>query len=148
MVTPVASTQRSAYPTSETFRLLFTDVDSLHHINNVAIVRYMAEGRASFNAGILRQDLVTEIVRGHAIVVARLTIDFLAEASYPGELEVLTGCACMGRTSYQLAQGVFQGERCIAAALSVMVFRHAGTPCPLTQELRARLGASMIAEIV
>jgi acyl-CoA thioester hydrolase len=146
VVTSVAPTRRSAYPKGETFRLLFTDVDSLRHINNVAIARYMAEGRASFNADILTQDLLAEIARGHAFVIARLTIDFLAEAVYPGELEVRTGCAAMGRTSYQLAQGAFQGERCVAAATSIMVYRQEAVSSPVPEELRERLAASMIAK--
>jgi acyl-CoA thioester hydrolase len=143
MVAPITPTDPAAYPASTNFRLLFTDVDSLRHVNNIAIARYLAEARATFDAEVLCEDLVAESAKGHAFVIARVTIDYLDEAKYPGTVEVHTGCAVIGRTSFTLAQALFQGNRCVAAALTTLVYRQSGAPSALPDGFRRRLAAKM-----
>lgn len=144
MVDPIAPTDVGRYPTSTTFRLLFTDVDSLQHVNNIALARYLAEARAAFDAEVLDDDLVTQSAKGHAFVIARVTIDYLDEAKHPGTIEVHTGCAGIGQTSFKLAQALVQGDRCVAVALTTLVHRQAGAPSPLPEDLRRRFAQRMM----
>jgi acyl-CoA thioester hydrolase len=140
MVDVIAPTDRALYPTVTSFRLLFTDVDSLQHVNNIALARYLAEARAAFDAEVLGDNLVAESARGHAFVIARVTIDYRDEAKHPGTIEVHTGCAGIGHTSFKVSQALFQADRCVAASLTTLVHRHAGAPSPLPEPLRQRLG--------
>ncbi|WP_375392495.1 acyl-CoA thioesterase [uncultured Sphingomonas sp.] len=147
MVDPIAPTDVARYPASTSFRLLFTDVDSLQHVNNIALARYLAEARATFDAEVLGHDLVTESAKGHAFVIARVTIDYLHEAKHPGTVEVHTGCAGIGRTSFKLAQALIQHDRCVAVALTTLVHRQAGVPSPLPEAFRQRFAERMMRDV-
>ncbi len=146
MVELVAPTDATCYPERAAFRLLFTDIDSLKHVNNVAIARYFAEGRVVFDTEVLGEDLVEESAKGHAFVIARVTIDYIAEARHPGTIEVHTGCAAIGRSSFALAQALFQYDRCVAVSRTTLVHRAGGKPSPLPDVLRIRLAARAMTE--
>ena len=146
MVDLVAPTDAAFYPTSTSFRLLFTDVDSLQHVNNIALARYLAEARATFDSEVLGDNLVAESAKGHAFVVARVAIDYLDEAKHPGTVEVFTGCRAIGRTSFKLAQALFQHGRCVAVCLTTLVHRRAGAPSPLPDLFRRRLAGRMMTD--
>ena len=101
--------------TEEKLRIADTDLNG--HINNGAY-------GALFEAG--RGELLTEIAgppqdRLVAIALARVEIDYLAELHYPGRVRIGTTVARIGGSSFALRQGLFAGEACHAAALSVMV---------------------------
>ncbi|CAA9279754.1 MAG: hypothetical protein AVDCRST_MAG27-3933 [uncultured Craurococcus sp.] len=101
--------------TEEKLRIADTDLNG--HINNGAI-------GALFEAG--RGELLTEIAglpqaRAVAIALARVEIDYLRELHYPGRVRIGTFVARIGGSSFALQQGLFAGEACHAAALSVMV---------------------------
>ena len=81
-------------------------------------------------------------------IVASITVDFLAEGSWPEPVEVRGGIVRFGRTSYVVGQGLFQGGRCIGLSETVMVNKAedgpGGAPLPesLTRPLEAlRLSA-------
>ena len=146
MVDVIAPTDPALYPATTTFRLMFTDIDSLQHVNNIAIARYLAEARATFDAEVLGDNLVAESAGGGGFVIARVTIDYLDEAKHPGTVDVHTGCAGVGRTSFKVVQALFQADRCVAASLTTLVYRDAGRPCPLPESLQRRLGERMMPE--
>ena len=54
-------------------------------------------------------------------MIARLELDFRAEMTWPGDVEIGTGVASIGRSSVTLAQGIFQAGRCVATATTVVV---------------------------
>ncbi len=121
--------------TEEKLRIADTDLNG--HINNGAY-------GALFEAG--RGELLTEIAgapqeRLVAIALARVEIDYLAELHYPGRVRIGTAVARIGGSSFALRQGLFAGETCHAAALSVMVVLDRATrrAAPIPPVLRAAL---------
>ena len=69
------------------------------------------------------------------------TEQFNFELHFPGEVSVGTAVSRIGNTSYTLAQGLFQEDRCIANSEVITVYmgKETGRPTPLTEELRAAL---------
>jgi acyl-CoA thioester hydrolase len=58
---------------------------------------------------------------GAAFVIARLVLDFRAEIRWPGTVDIGTRVEQIGRSSFTLKQALFQGERLVATAETVIV---------------------------
>ena len=119
-------------------KIRFQDVDRFGHVNNVAFTVYAESGRIEFLervAGVLP-------VATHW-VIARLLVDFRAQAFYPGEVRVGTRTLNLGRSSLTLGQGLFAAQRCIATARAVVVLidGERGASVALPAELRGALSA-------
>ena len=119
-------------------KIRFQDVDRFGHVNNVAFTVYAESGRIEFlerAAGVL--PAATQWV------IARLLVDFRAQAFYPGEVRVGTRTLNLGRSSLTLGQGLFSGERCIATARAVVVLIDSGrgASAALPPALRSALSA-------
>ncbi len=107
--------ERFPFWTEEKLRIADTDLNG--HINNGAYGAFFEAGRG---------ELLTEIAgppqtREVAMALARVEIDYLRELHYPGRVRIGTFVARIGGSSFSLQQGLFAGEACHAAALSVMV---------------------------
>ena len=74
-------------------------------------------------------------------MLARIEIDFLKELRWPGTVEIGTGIAEIGRSSYVFAQAIFHEGACAARARSTMVLIDRATrkARPLPPDLIARL---------
>ena len=57
-------------------------------------------------------------------MIVSLTLDFHAEVTWPGRVEIGTRVAKIGRGSVTIEQGLFQGGRCVATASTVIVHMH------------------------
>lgn len=128
-----------AYWTRDTVR--FSDVDHYRHINNVAMAAYCETGRVAFAEAVAPGSTAGE----HAgWVIANLSIDFRAQAHYPGEVNIGTRVERLGRSSCAFGQGLFKDGTCFATAQSVMVwldFADGGQVIPLPKPLASRLRA-------
>jgi acyl-CoA thioester hydrolase len=95
----------------------FGDMDRQGHVNNAVFSTYFETGRVGiiYRAGDGLQ------VPGATTVLARLEIDFLKELHWPGEVEVGTAVAEIGRRSYTLLQAVFHDGACAAIGRATMV---------------------------
>ena len=131
--------EAGAYPFALTVPTRFGDMDPNRHLNNVAVSRLFEEGRVRFHMALREQH--PDIGRPH-FLVAHVAIDFLSEGQYPGDVEVRIGIVAVGGASYRLAQGLFQQERAIALADTVLVHRAPDGPgsAALPDTLRAVLG--------
>jgi acyl-CoA thioester hydrolase len=80
-------------------------------------------------------------VPGTTSVVARLDINFLKELQWPGTVDIGTGTAEIGRSSYVFAQALFCDGVCVATARATLVMIDAQTrrARPLPEEVVARL---------
>ncbi|AKX52271.1 acyl-CoA thioesterase [Thiopseudomonas alkaliphila] len=98
-------------------KLRFRDTDSQGHVNNAVFVTLLEVGRVEmlFDP---KYQLVTE---NSAFVLAHLSMDYLAEMTWPGEVTIGTCVVNTGRSSLTLAQGLFQNGKCVATAKTVMV---------------------------
>lgn len=125
-------------------RVRFSDLDPLGHVNNNAFGVYFETARLGFfEAARLHEAANGAGARREATVVARLTIDFLAELGYPAELRVGTRLSRLGRSSFTYRQGLFRDDQCFATAetISVLFDLETRRPKPLSDAQRDRLAA-------
>jgi acyl-CoA thioester hydrolase len=105
------------FPLRSRDKLRYGDTDRQGHINNAVFSTFLETGRVE-----LLYDRTRKLVEpGTAFVIARLEMDFRAELLWPGEVEIGTRIASIGRSSVRLEQAIFQGGRCVASGITVMV---------------------------
>jgi acyl-CoA thioester hydrolase len=97
--------------------LRYRDLDPLGHINNSVYSEWFEVARVMLTRKFSACGpdwLVTAL--------ARMTINFLAETTYPGEVQVGGRLLSLGNRSFRSAYGVFRDERCLATAECVSVW--------------------------
>jgi len=125
------------FPGRASDNIRFGDHDGQGHVNNAVFATYFETGRV-----VLLRDRENPInVPGTTSVVARLDINFLKELQWPGTVEIGTGTAEIGRSSYVFAQALFRDGVCVATARATLVMIDAETrrAHPLPEEVVARL---------
>ncbi|HEY6295739.1 MAG TPA: thioesterase family protein [Streptosporangiaceae bacterium] len=125
------------YPVRFAYRTLFSDMDTNRHLNNVAFGRLLEEGRLELHRRVFG---TSPSPAGLAMMLASITIEFIAEARYPGSVEVASAVTRIGGSSFTLGQAVYQDGTCVALADGVMVKTTAGRPAALSDDERERLG--------
>ena len=133
------ATARASYALWTTDTLRYGDTDRQGHVNNAVFATFCESGRVRF----LYDEALDLRGPGGNFVIARLELDFLAELFYPGQVDIGTRVLAIGRSSFRLGQGIFDGERCAATAECIMVLVDDATrkSQPLTPRLRAWLEA-------
>ena len=126
-----------AYPLRTTDVLRYADTDRQGHVNNAVFATFCESGRAMF----LYDPERPLMPDGAAFVIARLVVDFRAEINWPGRVEIGTRVTTIGRSSFGLAQGIFQRQLCAATAETVIVLMDEATrkSRPLPDETRRAL---------
>ena len=115
----------------------FCDTDRLGHINNTAIAAYIESARYELLSNLFRKSGNTDI----EVTLAHMTIDFIREIHFPGEVDVGAKVLAVGNTSLTTGYGLFVGEKNCATSISVNVFFDMATrrPCQPPQNLRDTL---------
>lgn len=115
----------------------FADIDVQGHVNNAVFATYFESGRVA----LFRDPDMGIGIENATYVLVRQEIDFLRELHWPGEVVVGTALAELGRSSFTMVQGVFNGEACAAAGRATLVMMDTTTrrARPLTPEAIARL---------
>ena len=116
----------------------FSDLDTQKHLNNSRLTEFYQEARVSFNALLEREHGFKRPV-GSRSLVAHISIDYLAEVSYPHPVTMRVGVAQVGRTSLTLVIALFSEGRCAGLARAVLVNSDANGPSPITPEWREML---------
>ena len=118
-------------------KLRNADTDQFRHINNAAIATLFEAARME----ILDGDSLKASMAGRNVVVAHLAIDFLKELHFPGDVEIGSATIEIGRTSFQLVQGVFIGSECFALArvICVLLDTDRGLPTAIPEPVRSHL---------
>ena len=133
----------ASYPYRLTIETQFSDMDVAGHINNLAIARFYESARARFQ--LFAFDNRNFFGEGkHAAVVAEVRLRYLAEANFPDPVEVGSGIARIGNSSYDFHQALFQNGVCVGLCDCVMVQVHRGKPTPILQEVRERMQAMLM----
>lgn len=113
------------------------DLDDQRHVNNAVFAVYYEEGRRQF------WEPAWHLVRAENVVtfIARLSIDFHQELSYPGRVDIGTAVKQIGNSSYTMAQALFTEHGCHATVEVVSVVASGQTRRPMTipDQLRAHL---------
>ena len=73
-------------------------------------------------------------------ISAGMTVSFLAESHWPGQIELGTGVLKVGTSSVTVASAAFRDDLCIVAAEMTMVRLKGKTPHPIEDALREKLG--------
>jgi acyl-CoA thioester hydrolase len=135
---PVPRLEDFPHRTVETIR--FGDLDRQNHVNNAVFATFFESGRVI----ILNGEDYGLAVPGTSFVLARLSIDFLGEIRWPGEVDIGTAIAAVGNSSLQVEQALFVNGVCVATAENtlVMVDKASRKPRPFAPEHAARIRAS------
>ena len=120
----------------------FRDLDTLGHVNNVAIGSFYEEGRAALN----RAAFPSELRRGHKMrmLIADVHIAYLGEAHYPGDIDVRSAISHVGRTSYTIALALFQNGVCVGTCETILVNTDGEKPSEIPAAGRQALEALML----
>ena len=110
-------------PTLEQFalktydKLRYGDTDRQGHVNNAVFATMLETGRVEvlYNPD---RPLWSE---GCSFVIVNLNVNFLAEITWPGRVEIGSRVAKIGRSSITIEQALFQDGRCVGTAETVVV---------------------------
>jgi acyl-CoA thioester hydrolase len=129
--------------TTETIR--FGDLDSNNHVNNAVFSSFFEAGRVT----LFRDPKRSLMPDGLIWTLAQITIDYLGEMHWPGNVEIGIGLASLGRTSAVFEQAIFFEGRCAATAraVNVLVDTRTRRPVPISDELRAKYQRWMFARV-
>ena len=105
------------FPAQATDKIRYGDTDRQGHVNNAVFSTFLETGRVE----LLHGEAAALPEEGCAFVIARLVLDYRAEITWPGAVVTGTRIASIGRSSIRLEQAIFQDERCVAAAETVIV---------------------------
>jgi len=124
------------YPHRSTIQTRFQDVDMLGHINNVAFGALFETARVRFN-----HLLGLTEWREHRWLVARVEINYLAEAYHPADIDIHTGIGAIGTRSWNLYACALQDGRAVATSDVVLVMEAKQGVTGLPPAFRERLDA-------
>jgi acyl-CoA thioester hydrolase len=136
----LAIPRRAEFPHRLVQNIRFADLDRQNHVNNAVFLTFFESGRVDM----LYQPKNGLMVPGTVYVLARVLIDYLGELNWPGDVEIATRIAEVGRSSLTLDQALFVGETCVANGRTILVLIDEKTrrPQPLLAELAARIRRS------
>jgi acyl-CoA thioester hydrolase len=98
-------------------KLRYADTDRQGHVNNAVFATMLETGRVE----LLYNPDAPLHSEGCAFVIASLQLDFLAEITWPGNVDIGGRVATVGQSSVTIEQGLFQNGRCAATARTVVV---------------------------
>jgi acyl-CoA thioester hydrolase len=104
------------------------DLDGFGHVNNAVYLTYMENGRVAY----LREVLGVRRLEEVRNVMASVTIEFQAPASFGDVLEVAVRCEHVGNKSFGLRYAVEREDgACVATATSAQVMFDFDAQCPI-----------------
>ena len=135
--------QASDFPVRVNIPARFSDLDTLRHINNVAVADIFAEGRNAFIRALFHQ-----IDRPEDLwfMVAQVGISYLGEAHYPATFEIANGVLNIGRSSFRIGQAFFHEGRCTSVAETLLVATRRHLPLEIPQSVRESLEKFVLRE--
>ncbi len=125
-------------------KLRFGDTDSVGHVNNAVFSTLFETGRVT----LLYQDNPVPVEDGFGFVLAHISIDFIGEILWPGQVDIGTGIARIGRSSVQFIQALFQNGQCVARATSTIVLTNRTTrrSHPMPETILASLRSKTVSD--
>jgi len=109
--------QLADYPHRVTEIIRFGDLDPQGHVNQAVFLTYFESGRVAMFRG---PDLGIG-VPGATFVMVRMEVNYMKELRWPGTIEVGTGVAEFGRSSFKVAQAIFRDGVCAATGRATLV---------------------------
>ncbi len=112
------------------------DVNAARHVSNTAIAGIYDDARYDVLMRVL-PDL--ERSRGARSVMAQTNLRYIEEIHHPSPLTVATAVSRIGRSSFELFQGLFRGGVCVGLCDTTYVHCDAAGPSPLDDGKREML---------
>ena len=131
----------AAYPVAESFQTRFQDLDLNGHLNNVAFASLFESARVLLNRAVRPWG---DRPANERTMVAEVTIAYLAEGRFPGDVAIASGIGRIGTSSWTILQAMYQDGRPIATCDTVVVCRTDDAARPLRGELRSALEELLI----
>lgn len=117
--------------------LRYNDMDDNGHLNNSVFTVLCESGRVAY----FRKRVTPHLPDNTFFVIARIAIDFKAEAFYPGEALTATWLEHLGRSSLRVRQKIMSADKLVAEAEGICVVMDQATrkPFPIPDTTRAAL---------
>ena len=109
--------QRDCYAHWVPERVRWSDTDMAGHANNLAFAAFAEAGRAL----LLRRFMTADADPRAMLVLAEMRLRYLGEALWPADISVGTCVTSISNRACRMAQGLFDGTRCIGVVESVLV---------------------------
>ena len=130
-----AALEQAHFPVSVVLPTRFADLDLQGHVNNAAVPVILQEARVDFNKVIDMRGQLGNL----RPMVAGITIEYAAELTHPGEIEIWTGVSKIGRSSFTIQQIARQNGRSAIYAETTLVVADAAGAAALPDGLRHNL---------
>ena len=98
-------------------KVRYCDTDRQGHVNNANFASFLETGRAELFYD-EKKKLFSEDC---SFVIANMNVDFIAEIKWPTVVDIGTGIIKMGSSSIHLFQVLYQGNKLVARASTVIV---------------------------
>lgn len=105
------------FPLKSYDKIRYADTDRQGHVNNAVFSTFFETGRVEM----LYDSNQNRIPENTSYVIASITLDYIAEVTWPGKVEIGTGVLKIGNSSIRLFQRLFQNNICVAQAETVIV---------------------------
>lgn len=115
----------------------FGDIDGLRHINNCVLPRWFEQCREPVFR-LFHPDLAYD---GWSLIMARISIDFVAQMRLGADVEIRTFVKKIGRSSLTVYQEAWQGGQLGATGEAIIVHYDfaAGKSLAIPDDIRAKL---------
>lgn len=123
-------------------KVRYADTDRQGHVNNAVFSTFLETGRVEFLYA--PQNPLT--AENASFVIANINLNLVAEARWPGNIDIGTGVTKVGNSSLSLYQSLFQDGRCVATAETVIVQMDESTrrSSPLEEKTKAFLAQYLL----
>ena len=109
--------QFADYPHKITDNIRFGDLDPQGHVNQAVFLTYFETGRVAM----FRDKDLGIGVPGLTFVMVRMEVDYVKELHWPGSIDIGTGVAEFGRSSFKVSQAIFRDGVCAAIGKATLV---------------------------
>jgi acyl-CoA thioester hydrolase len=109
--------QLADYPHRVADVVRFGDLDPQGHVNQAVFLTYFESGRVAM----FRTPDLGIGVPGATFVMVRMEVNYMRELHWPGNIEVGTGVAEFGRSSFKVEQAIFRDGNCAATGRATLV---------------------------
>jgi len=131
---------RSPMPVIHDIQTRFSDADLQGHINNVATVELLQEGRVRFN-----RHVGLHLLRDrYGVMVAGIQVEYAAELDWMEPVISHAGVLSIGRSSYTIGQVLMQGGIPGTFAETTLVIVDPEGPSELPVDFRAALEQNLV----
>jgi acyl-CoA thioester hydrolase len=132
----------TAFPFVTFDKVRYGDTDRQGHVNNAVFATFFETGRVEMLYQPSHQFLSDDC----SFVVAKSTIELIAEIHWPGQVDVGTGIVRIGGSSLVIAANLYQQGQLVATSetIVVQVSNITKTSTPISEEVKQKLKSLQI----